>query len=110
MASVEAAINRMTTASTRCRAIRSPSGPNTNPPSGRMKNAAAKIAKVFSRGFISRRKETGGDERCEEAVDGKVEPLDGVADRSSGHSLTHIRCPAAALAPAGWHGDSPESK
>jgi len=63
-----------------------------------------------SRGFISRRKETGGDERCEEAVDGKVEPLDGVADRSSGHSLTHIRCPAAALAPAGWHGDSPESK
>src|SRR6476646_5014304 len=63
-----------------------------------------------SRGFISRRKETGGDERCEEAVDGKVEPLDGVADRSSGHSLTHSRCPAAALAPAGWHGDSPESK
>ena len=28
-------------------------GPNTNPPSGRMKNAAAKIAKVFSRAAVS---------------------------------------------------------
>jgi len=53
MASVEAAINRMTMASTRCRPTRSPSGPNTNPPSGRMKNAAAKIAKVFSRAAVS---------------------------------------------------------
>jgi hypothetical protein len=53
IARVPADISRMTIASTRWRPIRSPSGPNTKPPSGRMKNAAAKIAKVFSSAAVS---------------------------------------------------------
>jgi hypothetical protein len=53
MATVERDISRMTSASTRCRPIRSPSGPKTNPPRGRMKNAAAKIAKAFSSAAVS---------------------------------------------------------
>ena len=43
----------MTSASTRCLPIRSPSGPKMKPPRGRMKNAAAKIAKVFSSAAVS---------------------------------------------------------
>ena len=53
MASVEPDISRMTIASTRCRPIRSPSGPKTSPPSGRITNAAAKIANVFSSAAVS---------------------------------------------------------
>ena len=53
MASVAPDISRMTSASTRCRPIRSPSGPKTKPPSGRIKNAAAKIAKVLSSAAVS---------------------------------------------------------
>ena len=53
MATVAPDISRITTASTRCRPIRSPSGPNTNPPSGRMKKAAAKIANVLSSAAVS---------------------------------------------------------
>jgi hypothetical protein len=53
MASVEPDTSRMTTASTPWRPIRSPSGPKTNAPRGRTKNAAAKIAKVFSRAAVS---------------------------------------------------------
>src|SRR5260370_191215 len=43
----------MTTARTRCRPILSPRGPKTNPPSGRMKKAAAQIATVLSRRGVS---------------------------------------------------------
>lgn len=50
---VAADISRITTASTFWRPIRSPSGPKKKPPSGRMKNAAAKIANVFSSAAVS---------------------------------------------------------
>ena len=43
----------MTIASTRWRPIRSASGPKKKPPSGRMKNAAAKIANVLSSAAVS---------------------------------------------------------
>jgi len=45
-AKVLTAMRIMVTASTFCRPTRSPSGPNTNPPSGRTTKAAAKVANV----------------------------------------------------------------
>lgn len=53
MARVEADISRITNASTFWRPILSPSGPKKKPPRGRMKNAAAKIAKVFNSAAVS---------------------------------------------------------
>lgn len=46
MAKVPIAIVRIVMASTRRRPIRSPSGPKTRPPSGRMTNATAKMVNV----------------------------------------------------------------
>ena len=43
---VPIAIMIMVTARTFCRPIRSPSGPKTSPPSGRMRNAAVNAPKV----------------------------------------------------------------
>ena len=53
MPRVAADISRITIARTRWRPRRSPRGPKTKPPSGRMKKAAAKIAKVLSSAAVS---------------------------------------------------------
>lgn len=46
MAKVLAAMRTSVAASTRRRPMRSPSGPKTSPPTGRTRNAAAKVPKL----------------------------------------------------------------
>ena len=84
MQNVDADMMRIDSDNAVRRPILSPKCPQTSPPIGRMTNEMANTANVASRPVVGAAsgKKTTGDNRCEIAVYGVVEPFDEVADEA----------------------------